>query len=120
MIKRQLIKFLMVGILNTIVGYSLYAFFVYLGADYVLAIFFSTVLGVLFNFKTIGRFVFESADNSLLVKFFLAYGVIFIINVAIVSELKDIGLNNYTAGFIAIIVSSAISFVLTKYLIFKK
>lgn len=120
MIKKQLVKFLMVGVLNTIVGYSLYAFFIYLGINYVLAIFFSTILGILFNFKTIGKFVFENNDNSLITRFFLAYGVTFIINVSIVSELRGIGCDDYTAGFVAIFISSAISFVLTKYLVFKK
>jgi len=120
MLKKQLIRFLMVGVLNTIVGYLLYALFIYSGLNYVLAILFSTILGILFNFKTIGKFVFENSDNALLTKFFLAYLITFAINVSIVSKLRSMSYDDYTAGFFAIIVSSAISFVLTKYLVFKK
>ena len=120
MLKKQLIKFLIVGVLNTIVGYSLYAFFIYVGINYVLAIFFSTILGVLFNFKTIGKLVFENNDNSLLTKFILAYIVTFIINVSIVTGLRSVGYNDYNAGLVAVIISAAISFVLAKYFVFKK
>ena len=120
MLKKQLINFLIVGMINTIVGYSLYVFFIYLGVNYALAIFFSTILGVLFNFKTIGKFVFENDDNSLLTKFFLAYVITFVINVSIVFKLRNFGYDDYTAGLIAIIISAIISFVLTKYLVFKK
>jgi len=120
MLKKQLINFLIVGMINTIVGYSLYVFFIYLGVNYALAIFFSTILGVLFNFKTIGKFVFENDDNSLLTKFFLAYVITFAINVSIVFKLRNFGYDDYTAGLIAIIISAIISFVLTKYLVFKK
>jgi len=120
MLKKQLIRFLIVGLLNTVVGYSLYAFFIYIGINYVLAILFSTILGILFNFKTIGKFVFESSDQRLLTKFFYAYLVTFIANVYIVTELKFFGYDDYTSGFIAIIISSALSFILTKYLVFKK
>ena len=71
MIKKELINFLIVGFLNTLFGYSLYAFFIYLGLNYVLAILFSTILGIVFNFKTIGKFVFQNDSNKLIIKFFL-------------------------------------------------
>lgn len=120
MIKKQLARFILVGLLNTTVGYLLYATFIFLGFGYVLAIFFSTILGILFNFKTIGRFVFQSSDNRLLLKFFAVYAFTFIINVSIVSGFRNLGYNDYMAGFIAILISAAISFGLMKYLVFKK
>ncbi len=101
-------------------GYSLYAFFIYIGINYFFAIFFSTVLGILFNFKTIGRFVFENDDNSLLTKFVVAYLVTFVINVSIVTFMRGKGYDDYISGFIAIIISAALSFIFTKYLVFKK
>lgn len=120
MLKKQVIRFLMVGVLNTVFGYSLYAVFIYIGLHYVLAILCSTILGILFNFKTIGALVFESDDNTLIFKFFLSYLVTFFINVWIISKFKDLEYDYYTAGFVAIVVSSSISFVLMKYLVFKK
>jgi len=120
MLKNQLIKFILIGGLNTMFGYSLYAFFIYVGINYFFAIFFSTILGILFNFKTIGKFVFENEDYSLLTKFVLAYSVTFILNVSIVTFIRGKGYDDYTSGFIAIIISSALSFIFTKYLVFKK
>ena len=69
MIKEEFTKFIFVGVLNTIVGYSFYALFIYLGFDYKVSVFLATVLGVLFNFQTIGRLVFNRYNNRLLFKF---------------------------------------------------
>ena len=120
MLKNQLIKFILIGALNTIFGYSLYALFIYIGINYFFAIFFSTILGVLFNFRTIGKFVFENDDYRLITKFVLAYSVTFIINVSIVTFMRGKGYDDYSSGFFAIIISSVLSFALTKYLVFKK
>jgi len=120
MLGKQIVRFVITGIINTIVGYGLYALFIYVGLQYIIAITLSTILGILFNFKTIGKFVFESDDNKLLMKFILSYFVTFIVNVWTVSKLILLGYDYYSAGFVAIVLSSILSFILTKYLVFKK
>ena len=120
MLKKQIINFIMVGVLNTIVGYALYAMFISLGFNYILAVVFATILGVLFNFKTIGKYVFGSHDNSLIVKFFAVYLVVFIVNVSIIKFFKLYEYNDYIAGLFAVIPSAVVSFILNKYLVFKK
>ena len=64
-------KFFLVGVVNTIFGYSLYALFLSLGFHYNIAVLFSTILGILFNFKTIGKFVFNKSSNRFFLKFVL-------------------------------------------------
>lgn len=120
MIKKQLARFILVGLLNTTFGYLCYAIFIFFGIGYILAIFFSTILGIFFNFKTIGKFVFQSEDNRLLIKFFVVYSFTFIINVSIVSGFRILGYNDYVAGLFAIVISAAVSFVLMKYFVFNK
>jgi len=119
-LKKQILNFILIGIVNTIFGYALYALFIYLGLNYILSVLFSTILGILFNFKTIGKFVFSSNNNKLIIKFFFVYVIVFLINILAITYLKELGLNDYISGFIALIPASVISFVLNKYLVFKE
>jgi putative flippase GtrA len=119
-LSRQILRFIVVGLINTIAGYSFYALFIYLGLSYVYALGLATVIGVLFNFQTIGRLVFNSKDNALLLKFILVYVIVFGINLVLVDCGMRLGLGAYLAGAVAILPSAAISFILNKYLVFKR
>jgi putative flippase GtrA len=55
--KHRFVRFLLVGVLNTIFGYFLYGTLILIGLDYKLAVLLATILGVLFNFQTTGRLV---------------------------------------------------------------
>ena len=83
-------RFILVGIFNTIFGYGLYALFISLGMKYTSAVFFATILGVFFNFKTIGFYVFASKDHSLIIKFFIVYSLIYFLNKFFVFENNDL------------------------------
>ena len=119
MLKQQALRFIATGILNTLVGYSLYALFLWCGLNHSLALAFSTVLGVLFNFKTIGTLVFKSNNNALILKFVLVYLVTFLINLLLINFLVTLGLSAYVAGIVVIIPAAALSFILNKYFVFK-
>ena len=120
MLKKQIINFIWVGILNTFVGYTLYALFIYIGFSYVFAALFATILGILFNFKTIGKFVFKTHNNTLIVKFFFVYLIVFIMNISIIKILKIYNFDDYIAGLFAVAPCAIISFVLNKYFVFKE
>ena len=76
----QLLRFLVVGGLNTVFGYSLFAAFTYFGMPYPAAIGLATVGGVLFNFQSIGRLVFNGAPRSRFWRFVGVYIVIYLLN----------------------------------------
>ena len=121
LIKRQLFSFLLVGILNTIFGYSLFALFIYLGLYYPLAVLFSTILGVLFNFKTIGKLVFDSSDNGLIFRFILVYVITYLLNIFFLWLFKWLGFENmYINGFVLLIPLAAVSFLLNKFFVFRR
>lgn len=117
----QFITFLFVGALNTLVGYLLYSFFVWTGCNYIFAPLFATLLGVLFNFKTIGGIVFKNHDNHLIGKFFAVYAIVYICNVA---GLKILALcqvtNPYIAGAILVLPLAFLGFFLNKKWVFIK
>jgi len=120
MLKQQVIRFIAVGIVNTLFGYGIYALLIYLGLNYMVAVLFATVAGVLFNFKTIGRYVFKSNDSSLLLKFIIVYTVIYGINVGLIRFFSLWNIDYYTAGFLAIVPCAAISFILNKLFVFQE
>jgi putative flippase GtrA len=117
--KQQFVNYILIGIINTIFGYGLYALFIYFGFSYFYAMLFATILGVLFNFKTIGKFVFKSNNNSLLLKFIVIYAAGFLINIYIVKTLKSFNYNDYISGAISIAIISVATFLLNKYYVFK-
>jgi putative flippase GtrA len=114
------IRFLFVGGINAIFGYGLFAFFIYLHLHYSLASLLSTILGVLFNFKTTGKLVFKSSNNRLIVRFFAVYGMVYVVNVLLLKGLKWVGLNFYVTGAILILPLAILSFLLNKKFVFKK
>lgn len=114
------IRFILIGILNTAFGIGLYCLFVYLGMPYRIAVLLSTILGVLFNFKTIGIFVFKNTKNRLFFKFVVAYIIVYFINIGFIYLLLEwVGMNEYIAGIVATPIVAMTSFVLQKYFVFK-
>jgi putative flippase GtrA len=126
--KNQFLRFLLVGILNTIFGFSIFAIFVQLGLDDKSAVLFSMILGVLFNFKTTGSFVFANKNNKLLFRFICVYVVIFFLNIGGLSILKSIPLGldldpktkTTIAGGILVLPLAVVSFVLNKLFVFRE
>ena len=120
MISIELIKFLFVGIINTIVGYSLFAFFIFLNMHYSLAVLCSTILGVLFNFKTIGKLVFDSHDNRLIFRFVAVYIIIYGLNISFLWLFKYfVFANMYINGVVLLAPLAVVSFVLNKKFVFR-
>lgn len=119
-LKKQIANFILVGVVNTLFGYSVYAVFIYLGLNYILAVLMATIFGVLFNFKTIGKFVFDSSHDGLIGRFVFVYAIVFIINIITIKILKEFGLNDYISGLLAIVPASVASFILNKYFVFER
>lgn len=119
MLTKHLFRFMVVGLLNTLFGYSLYVLFIYLGFIYYLAIIFSTALGALFNFKTIGRFVFNNNNNSLFLRFIFYYLGLSLLNIGLVNFFSKFINDYYVSGFFAIIICALASFVINRKLMYK-
>ena len=79
----------------------------------------STIFGVLFNFKTTGRLVFENRENRLIFKFIGVYAIIYAINTASLGVFNFFKVDMYLAGATLILPMAIIAFVLNKNLVFK-
>lgn len=112
-------RYMIVGLLNTAVGYSLYAVFIFFGIHYSLAVLFSTILGVLFNFKTIGTIVFKNDNKKLIFRFVAVYMLTYLLNITGLRLLKYYTFDMYLAGALMLVPMAVISFVLHKTFVFQ-
>ncbi len=116
----QVIRFIVAGFVNTIFGYLLYSVFIYFGFHYFNAVLLSTILGVLFNFQTHGRFVFDNSNVKLLPKYYATYALIFVFHVALIGIIKTFGYDDYIAGALSLPFTAIVSFILNKFYVFKR
>ncbi|MFD0716748.1 GtrA family protein [Paenibacillus sp. GCM10027626] len=117
---RQFIRFLFVGGLNTIFGYAVFSLFLYFNFHYTIASLLSTLLGILFNFKTIGRLVFENKNNRLFYRFMAVYLIMYLLNILLLKLLSSVFSNLYYLAAVLIIPMAILSFLLNKSIVFRR
>lgn len=117
--RSQFLRFLLVGGVNTVFGYSVFALLIFLGVYYPVALAVSTVAGVLFNFATTGRLVFKNRDNSLLTRFIIIYLPVYLVNVVALKLLSELGVNHYAAQAISALPVALLSFGLNRRFVFR-
>ena len=115
-------RFLIAGIINTIVGLSLGVFFlIILPFHYALSIFISTFLGVCFNYYMSVRYVFRSKSSKLkIILYFSIYLLMYFLNMIFMYIL----INQMNMGDIISFIISApfiigLTYLLQKTLIFQ-
>ena len=116
---RLLVRFVLVGLLNTGFSYSVYALFVWLGFPYALANFVALVLGIVFSFRTQGSLVFRHAGWSRLRRFVPVWLAIYLVNIALIGLLMRLGFSAYMAGAMALVPVTALSFLSNRYFVFR-
>jgi putative flippase GtrA len=118
--KIQFIKFIIVGVLNTIVGYGIYWAMLQLDFNFTIAALVSTLIGIIFNFFTMGRLVFNSENNVLFYKFVFVVIFLYLISIAGISFMHNFDISYEIAGAIILIPRAILSYILNKNVVFKK
>lgn len=108
----RFVRFLVTGVVNTAVGYGLYAFFVFVGLPPQVALTAAFVLGVLWNYFGHARFVFGVAGYSRLPAYAAAYVVIYVINALALHAALRAGFSPYVAQAVLSLVMAVLSFIL--------
>ena len=114
------IKYISVGIINTIFGVTAYLFFLKILNNYFFAITLSTFVGVLFNYVTYSKGVFKSSSNKPLIRFILNNACMYVLCLALIYFFSTKGLDADVAGAISIIIISAINFFILKAIVYAK
>ena len=107
------IRFLLVGGLNTAVGYGFYALFIFLGLDPYLAITLSTVIGVINSYFWNKYFTFRKPGKSIaeILRFVLVYAVSSCANLGLVYLFVDVlGTNPYLSGVFCLAITTLVSY----------
>ena len=118
----KIAKFLGAGVLNTVFGYSVYAVLLFIKVPYLVALFVATIAGVVFNYFSFGRMVFDGHGGWFVFgKFVIAYALIYGVNAVLLKTLtSDFLLSPYVGQLICIPLSILLSWVLMNYWVYKK
>ncbi len=114
----KFVKFLFVGVINTLFGYTIFTLLIFLKLDYRFALLIATICGVLFNFKTIGILVFETKSNRLIIRFFAVYLSIYLLNIGSLQITNFLGINVLLAQAILLLPLAIVSYFLNKRFVF--
>lgn len=114
----QLIRFILVGALNTLFSYAIYAAGIWFGLEYYEASLVGLIIGILFSFKTQGALVFGNSDNRLILLFAANWALIYACMIGVIALLMRAGLNEYWAGLLALPPVAGLSFLSQKFIVF--
>lgn len=114
-------KFLIVGVLNTLVGYAIYVALLVLGFPYLAALLVATVSGVAFNYFSTSRVVFKTkGTKNVLYKFIFAYVLSYAVNVAEIELIiKYLGINLFFGQVMCLPPNALLSWLLMNYWVYK-
>ncbi len=123
----QFVKFGVVGISNTLIGYVVYSICIWIGMHYLLANLIGFIVSVLNAFYWSDRFVFKKQDGELrntwasLVKTILAYASTGIVLNSLLLWLfiDEMAMSEYIAPLVILIITVPTNFILNKYWSFK-
>ena len=118
LLSHRIIRFLLVGGINAVFSYSVYAVFLLVGLGYALANLLALIAGILFSFKTQGTWVFNNTANRLFFRFVICWLLIYLCNIGFIRQMLIFGLDAYTAGALAIPPIVVISYLVQKYFVF--
>jgi putative flippase GtrA len=116
--RRQFARFLLVGTLNTSLGYLLFGAFVQTGWSQETALLFAMIIAVLAGFATNARLVFGNTDWRRMGWFVAAYAVFYWMNVGLLHLLASQGLEPLLAQALCLPVMTPLSFFVNKFLVF--
>ncbi len=118
--KFRLLRFFLVGAVNTAFSYCVYAGFLFLGVNYAAANLLALITGIFFSFRTQGLFVFRNTEQRLLGRFILVWLAIYFANMIVISQLLQLGLNAYMAGALAVIPITILSYFFQRFFVFRQ
>jgi putative flippase GtrA len=114
---RRFLLFLAAGALNTAFGYAAFAFFIWMGTGNDLAVLCGTLAGIVFNFNTFSR-VFASQGMSRLPRFLAFYGILMLVNIALLRLMSTAGFGPYLGQGLVLVIITPCSFLAMRRIVF--
>lgn len=123
LLQSSLIKYLLVGVVNTIFGYFIIFLLMYLGAMPEIANIIGYICGILLSYFLNKHFTFQSKNSHKrdFSRFFIAMALAFLINfIVLIITHRIFGINKYVSQIIAGIFYTASGYIFNKFFTFKK
>lgn len=114
-----LMRFVLIGAINTGFSYSIYCLLVAWGAGYAAACFFALLAGIGWSFLTNGKLVFATTLKGRLPGFLAVWAFLYLLNIALIRLLLLAGANPYAAGLLAAFPMAALGFLLQRRFVFR-
>lgn len=102
LLKMRPVRFIAIGIVNTIFGYSVFALLYVVSGDHRMSIVGATIVGVIFNFFTTARIVFKNSNNRLIFRFISGYAISLGANMMLLEVLVRAGVGPLVAQLICL------------------
>jgi putative flippase GtrA len=115
----QILRYLVVGVVNTGFGYGLYAGLIWLGLDRYSAQAIGYVLGTGFNYLTYSRHVFAGAGPDKF-RFVLSYAGNYLLNLAGLRAVSGFVADPYLAGAVTTLAVVVLNYLVLKRLVFRQ
>lgn len=120
---KRFIKFIFVGLINTIVGYGSYSILLMFRVHYLFANTLSTVIGVLNSYLLNKKVTFNDVNTNVKTPFkFVGVYVVsyFIGTLNLFLLVKKYNINSYIAGFINLFITTLVSWFGHRYFSFRE
>lgn len=117
-LRRQTLRFLLTGVLNTAVGYALYLVGLLAGLMPEIALAVATMLGAVFNYFSTGRIVFRYSAMDRLPRFVGAYALLYLFNAALLRGLIGVFAHPALIQAMLLPLMAAASFVVFRFFVF--
>ena len=122
MLNLEFIRFLLVGVLNTLVGFSIIFLLVYYNIDNYVANFTGYFIGLIVSFLLHRNFTFRSKTKKLqhqIIFFIIFFIIAYLVNIFILSISLEY-YDKYIAQFLAICGYTITNYILNKLITFKE
>jgi SAM-dependent methyltransferase/putative flippase GtrA len=113
-----IVRFVVVGVFNTLFGLAIYALFALTPMPTWLVLICSTAAGIAFNFATTGGIVFRDLGLARLPRFLLVYGVVYVAYLLLIKWLSPAAGGRIGAMALVIVPVSALNYVLQSRFVF--
>jgi putative flippase GtrA len=113
-----LVRYYGVGVINTVFGYGLFALLVFIGLNLYVAQILAHFTGVAFNYFTYSRHVFHESSQRRPRAFVASYVLNYVMGLALLAGAHHFVRSPYIAGFIAMMIGTAINFVILRRFVF--
>ena len=117
---KQFVKFLLVGALNTIFGFVVYILFALCELSNLMVLIWSYSTAIIFNFYTMGSFVFSDIGVARMPRFIILYATVLIINLKLIEWLSPIYGGRIPAMAIIIMPMACLIYLMQRWFVFRK